>query len=82
MSTERTTLDEFADSTRPENARTKPPAWAGMSTDTENQCQQCGEHVSAEFARVMGDEDCVVHACLACESTATLARAAAGVMDR
>lgn len=82
MSTDQPTLNEFVDASRPQNARTKPPAWTEMDTDTENQCQQCGGHVSNRFIRVMGDENGLVHACHACESSATLPRAAAGVDDR
>lgn len=34
------------------------------------ECQGCGAHVSTRFARVMGDNNGEVHACLNCSSNA------------
>ncbi|AGC34418.1 Zn ribbon [Haloarcula virus HVTV-2] len=42
------------------------------------ECQGCDGHVSAEFARVMGDNDGVVHACPDC-STNTVGEEAGGL---
>ena len=41
-------------------------------------CEGCDGHVSSEFARVMGDNDGVVHACLKC-ATNTVGEKAGGI---
>ncbi len=34
----------------------------------EQACQHCGSHVSSDFRRTFGDDDGVLHRCLACDS--------------
>ena len=47
------------------------------------ECQNCGTHVSERFARVMGDENNIVHACPQCDSEGALrAGTAAGKTHR
>ncbi len=38
-------------------------------------CQNCGGHVSRQFARVLGDNDDVVHGCPDCSTTSDRVRA-------
>jgi len=44
------------------------------------ECEGCGSFVSAEFARVMGDNDGTVHACIEC-GTNNVGSDAGGVSD-
>ena len=43
-------------------------------------CENCGAHVTSEFARVMGDNYNRVHSCVQCSSNA-LGSEAGGVDD-
>ena len=38
----------------------------------KNECRNCGGRVSADFARVFGDNDGVVHRCMQCTCQAHL----------
>ncbi|WP_449289566.1 DUF7563 family protein [Natronomonas salsuginis] len=40
-------------------------------------CEQCGNSVSEQFARVFGDNSNTVHACYSCESHQAIERGAA-----
>ncbi len=46
------------------------------NADTQRRCQNCGKQVTQQFARVFGDNDDVVHACLECSTFRTLAKTA------
>lgn len=49
------------------------------ATNTSRTCLNCGNHITPEFARVFGDNDDDVHACLECaDSNAELRYAASG----
>ena len=51
-----------------------------MSSDEpvgRSHCRSCGGHVSAEFARVFGDQANEVYACLACARNGALVDGAA-----
>lgn len=44
-------------------------------------CRNCKGHVTAEFARVSGDNDNVAHRCPNCANGSELAHGAAGIED-
>ncbi|MFC7114436.1 hypothetical protein ACFQH2_04925 [Natronoarchaeum sp. GCM10025703] len=43
-------------------------------SDESPACQNCGAHVSADFKRVYGDNDHVVHRCRGCDTMRRLTR--------
>jgi len=45
-------------------------------------CQNCGEHVDAQYARVFGNEHTEVHACRNCSTQGAIANGAAVDADR
>ncbi|NLV08288.1 hypothetical protein GOC83_19410 [Haloarcula rubripromontorii] len=45
-------------------------------------CQNCGEHVDAQYARVFGNEQNEVHACRNCSTQGAIANGAAVDADR
>jgi hypothetical protein len=45
-------------------------------------CENCGAHVTDNFARVFGDKDGTVHACMECEGATAVKRGAAAKPDR
>lgn len=45
-------------------------------------CQNCGQQVDAQYARVFGNEDGEVHACTSCSTHRAIARGAAVDEDR
>ena len=45
-------------------------------------CQNCGQPVDAQYARVFGNEDDEVHACTNCSTHRAIARGAAVAPDR
>lgn len=56
------------------------PSWEPTG-DAGRRCQACGAHVSADFARVAGDNEDKAWACPACVSSAELAGGAAADPD-
>lgn len=49
------------------------PERSGRRRDsTSHQCRSCDTYVSADFARVFGDNDDTIHACLNCTTLAAL----------
>lgn len=72
MSSEQLTLSDVAPQ-RPS------PQWTPVRDDDadEHHCRGCGAHVSADYARVSGDNDDVVHACLRCSTKEDLRDGAA-----
>ncbi|WP_225917778.1 DUF7563 family protein [Halobaculum rubrum] len=51
------------------------------SGGSERECQFCGCHVTARFARVFGDENDVAHRCLSCDSTFRVQNGSAAGLD-
>lgn len=45
---------------------------AKRRTGNEHRCLGCDTHVSAEFARVFGDNDDTIYACLNCSTLSAL----------
>lgn len=90
MSTDQqVTLDHYAAATAdadPEPTTDDEPAqrpsWAPDSAENSGgHCLNCENHVSAEFQRVMGDNNQDVHACPRCANQGELARGAAANPD-
>jgi hypothetical protein len=79
MSIDRPTLDDFAT-----DADESEPDWQPQQRDGRQQantCQACGSHVSADFARVSGDNDDRVWACHSCVDQNAILRGAAADPD-
>lgn len=47
---------------------------SGETGDPNRTCRHCGAHVSARFARVFGNNDGQIYACLDCSTSRELRR--------
>lgn len=66
----------------PDSEPRQRPSWApDDAPENAGVCLGCESHVSAEFARVMGDNQQDVHACPKCANQGELARGAAANPD-
>lgn len=45
----------------------------------DNQCDNCNSYVTQQFARVFGDNDNTVHACISCSTLHALREGEAGM---
>ena len=74
MSTENASLSDFVtqpeEDTPPEEDSSVRPNWTphASSEDTNRSCQNCGSHVTEQFARVFGTNDDAVHGCPDCST--------------
>jgi len=82
MSTDHPTLGDFDDDTPdetesddPDQDIAKPTAWFDAESRATGECLACGEKLSQQERRVVGDNNGNVPACTACTEYANITRA-------